>query len=338
MDINTTDYDQTVVTFGNIYFTAPKRWNDLTLKQQLVCHDVLMNLTPTTLVQRRIGLMQFLTGITDEVMQAWHDSFVEAKAFLRLDAIDADYEIDPAAYFAEDLKKTVEAVTGFLFAPPTPVGGEYGETPPTGVGGLGIAANLTQCPYPTVELWRKRQKKAPVKVTLYAASDGLANMTFSEMAQVFTIFEQFMKTGDVKLVDRALATIYRPSKPNDAKNRAIAFEGDRRTPLEESEAVIEQRMKMWLHVRPEAKRLLWFWIVSCREQIIRQNPQIFKSGNSDALMKRLAVYSWAGVAIELSKGDVLARKAIETANYKDIFITLSYLETKAEVTEERLKN
>jgi hypothetical protein len=77
--------------------------------------------------------------------------------------------------------------------------------------------------------------------------------------------------------------------------------------------------------------------VSCREQIIRQNPQIFKAGNSDALMRRLAVYSWAGVAIELSKGDVLARQAIENANYRDIFITLSYLETKAQVTEEMSK-
>lgn len=310
MNTNLTDYNQNVIQILGQTFLSPKSWNDLTLKQQLVCNDVLMSLNAATFVQKRIALMQFLLDMPDAVLKNW--------------AASADKEV-----FGDELKSVVEVVTDFLFA----------KTVNTeGVEQFGISATLTKCPYPMVILQRKRKDKEAKDEKLWAASDGLANMTFAEMADVFTCFERYSSTGDEAHIHRALAVVFRPSKPNDAANRARAFDGDRRVALEEADAVIEQRMKLWRDVPPPIKRLLWFWLVSCREQIIVQNPSVFKSGNADALMQRLAVYSWAGVAIELSKGDVLARKAIEGSNYRDIFITLSYLETKSEVSEAMMKN
>lgn len=303
-------YNQNVALGFGRQFIAPNSWNELSRKQQLTINDTLMAINGATFVQKRIALMQFLTGMDDQLIINWRNEY-------------EDFDL-----FGEDLKELVEYFTDFLFEK---------KQNTEGVEQFGISPTLTKCPYPQVILAKKRKGKEHKPVKLWAAADGLTNMTFAEMAEVFTCFDRYTTTGDEAHILRALAVVYRPSKVNDAANRAKAFDGDRRTPLEEAEEVIEARAKLWRNVAEPVKRLLWFWIVSCREQIIRQNPQVFKSGKSDALMQRLAVYSWAGVAIELSKGDVMARKAIEVSNYRDIFITLSYLETKSDVSEKMAK-
>ncbi len=310
MNIDNQDFNQNVIQILGRTFLTPKSWNDLTLKQKLVCNDVLMSLNAASFIQKRIALMQFLAEMDDTFLQYWRES-------------EADNEM-----WALDLKAVTETVTDFLFTK---------TLNDDGTEKFAISPTMTVCPYPKVILTKKRKGKEPKEVKLYAAADGLANMSYSEMADVFTCFDRYGMNGDEKHIHRALAVVFRPSKPNDAANRATGFDGDRRTALEQSDEVIEYRAKLWETVPGQVKRLLWFWIVSCREQIIKQNPQVFKNGTSDALMRRLAVYSWAGVAIEMSKGDVLARKAIESSNYQDIFITLSYLETKSEVTEKKAK-
>jgi hypothetical protein len=310
MVLNDSEYNQNVVQILGHTILVPKTWNDMTLKQQIVCNDVLMSLNDATFVQKRIALMQFLTGLSDEFFISWKKMY------------------DDAELWAERFRKLTEFVTDFLF--------EQKQTADEREQ-FGIAATLTKCPYPSVILAKKRKGKDPKPIKLWAASDGLENISFAEMAEVFTCFDRYTAGGNEAHIHRAFAVVFRPSKPNDAANKQRAFDGDQRTGLEEADEVIAQRAKLWQDVQPPIKRLLWFWLVSCREQIIRKNPQVFKSGNADALMRRLAVYSWAGVAIELSKGDVLARKAIEVSNYRDIFITLSYLETKSEVTEAIMK-
>lgn len=292
------------VTINDKTIPIPESWNDLTLKQQLFIYGVLMTDTRNVfdahelLPAKRILIVQDMLGLDAAFMQKWE-----------ADCIQEDPEHGRMVFISE-LKEILIAST-FLF--------ELEEKKkPEDPDQYKIKLGLTKCPYTFLSFKKKNEKK---KIWL-APEDGLENITIYEMGMAFTLFERFMKTKEEQYADKLLATIYRPPKQNTKENRQSAFQGDRRLPYLHHEGMVKKReIRIRLLPRP-AKQLLIFWFASCRQQIIRDYPNVFTGGGEERSGNN---YGWGGVLISLADG-LVNLDAISRQKYSNALTYLSYLE------------
>jgi hypothetical protein len=127
----------------------------------------------------------------------------------------------------------------------------------------------------------------------------LSNVTIYELGVLFTTFEQYLMNPEkTELIDRLIATMYRPMKEVTAFNMDSNFEGDRRQPLRRHESRIDDRQKLVAQLPMLVKRTILFWFASCRLEITRAYPKVFRKSSGAA---NNANYGWGGVLLKVAE-------------------------------------
>ena len=257
----------------------PESWNDLELNQQIGCYAILMSdsremmETQEMLPYKRVGLVKYLLGLSDEFMTQWEK-----------DCIAVNGEKDGTLVFLSELSEILKC-TDFLLDKLED--GEYQ-----------IKLGLTKCPWPKLEHINKEKGRLKKKA-FYAPADGLDNLSIYELGTTFTLFEDFIKDKNIDKAEELIATIYRPSKPPTKYNKQSAYQGDRRQPLLDHEGMVKKRIKKIHLLTSPVKQLILFWFASCRQQIIDNYPNIFESPKGE---KSGNDYGWGGVLMALAEG------------------------------------
>lgn len=147
---------------------------------------------------------------------------------------------------------------------------------------------------------RKKPSRTAPKRYLYPPADMLANVTIYELGTLFTIFEQYLMNPErTELIDRLIATMYRPMKEVNAFNMDSNFEGDRRQPLRRHESRIDDRQKLVAQLPMLVKRTILFWFASCRMEITRAYPKVFRKQSASTTNN--ANYGWGGVLLKVAE-------------------------------------
>lgn len=287
---------------------VPQSWNEMTLEQIYLCHHILFRQGFEILIQEevmpfiRIELMKAITGIDDEYMDLWRADC------LRVDPVEGELT------FAEEVHELCK-ITDFFYEEVEP--NVYHAKP-----------GLTKNPFPSIGSRSKilNIRGKAKRIELVGPADGLKNITFYEMAYLFTRHNEYLKSKSEKVLNEIIATLYRRPKKDNKKNRSSAYNGDRRLPFRDHEATIPGRASTIAHLPKEAKMLILFWFASCRQDIIETFPYIFKKGSSGD-----SKYGWAAVIWQLSDG-ILNTEKVQDKNYED---ALAYLNFKIE--QDRMK-
>lgn len=299
---------------------TPESWNELSLKDQLICYGIIMQesghlLEPhEVLPAKRILLMNHLMGVDDQFAAAWMKDRIEE---------DQEGGLDT---FHEELKYLSESVTNFFFE--AEEGGE--EDAPQR---YHIALGLTKCPYGELKGPRKKGKRK----TFYAPADSLENITIYELGMTFTLFENYIKAQQNKeekkamdLVNELIATLWRDGKFDTKENRLSAFQGDRRLPLLDHEGAVEKRKKLFQFLPEEGKQLIMFWFASCRQEIIQSYPNVFRASDGEEIGGNN--YGWGGTLLSLADG-LVNLDAISKQNAHNALTYLSYVEDQRKLAE-----
>lgn len=263
-------------------------WNDLNLKQLLKCYWAI-SIECVTIHDRRLVIAQEVSGIPLSTFTNIEDSDERGEALLKWLAEYAD----PLFIISEDEN------------------GNKSYEPRLG---------LTKCPYPTLA----RKKKRKQVHNLYAAPDGLERVTIYELGYIFTFLEAFTSSGQAPHLNSLLATVYRPSRPLTQEEVAAYWYGDRRRSLYKEETAIKTRAEQFATVADPVKMLMYFWLLSCRDSIIREFPIIFSTGDGDD-EKPAKDYGWAGLLLSIADG-VKDLEEVANHSWRTVFIYLAKME------------
>lgn len=287
------------IHINNTTFHLPQTWNDLSLNQQIACYLIIMRDTPSlfdlheSMHWKRLRLVQYFFRLDEKFMHKWLQDCVETHG-----------KEEGQLVFHSELDEVMKC-TDFLF--------EQVEQE-DGITGYAIRLGLTKCPWPSLEKQTGR--------TLYGPADGLENISFYELCTAFTIFEDYIRDNDLALVDRLIATLYRPPKPQTEHNLASGYEGDIRLPLLKHESTIPDRISDVRTLPPSVKQLLLFWFASCRAKIISDYGALFsqsgQGGNDPG-------FGWGGVLMAMAK-DVTEIDNVAAMAYSDVLTYLLYMD------------
>lgn len=242
-------------------------------------------------------------------------SFVQLEAFKHLGRISEqdlkDWQADAGEEaFLDELADLLDKGLGWIFD------------------GDGVALTLTRCPYPQL-------KDKGEKLKLFAPTDGMENITFQELGQVFTLYEKYLQDQDLDTFHQLLATIYRPPKPNTRENIRSGFAGDIRLAFLHHETTVKPRAKHLARLPIQVKQLLFLWIASCRQLYISSYDNVFKKRDPGPVSKS---YSYGGVILRLA-GGVVNIDQVASQNAHDVLVYLSMLEDDRRKQEiERARN
>lgn len=297
------------VTIDNKALTVPQSWNELPLRQQLICYAIIMSDTPRlfdaseVVTSKKIQLIQALLNVDDAYMQKWAKDCHEV------------HGEDGANIFLNELNEVMQIVD-FLFHT------EDDET-------KSIALTLTKCPYPYLIAGKHKGRK----VKWFAPKDGLSNLSLYELGYTFTIFEQYIKSTDEieqnELAYKLLATIYRPQKEATKENLRSGYKGDIRLPLRDHESMIDKRIKKIKQMPSLPAQLIMFWFASCRQQIINTYTNVFQEGSTKEEADK---YGWSAVLLNLADG-IVHLDAVADRNFSDAMTYLSYLEDQRQKSQ-----
>lgn len=316
----------------------PSTWNDLTPEQQSACYAIIMTdtgklLEPSEILPaKKMALLQYLLQLPANYFQQREiDYYNDAYQ----DMPDSLEEEKMGQYMVEcfsDAKTTVLSeinelfsIISFLF--------ERQETDDGEPEQYAINLSLTKCPIPFLEFQaRKGKNRSRRTVRWYAPADGLDNMTLYELAHTFTRIEAYLRTKDEKHIIELLAMIYRPSKPKNDHNLASNYEGDRRQPYRKFETTVAGRKRRIEELPESVKQILVFWFTSCRQQIVKRYPNIFKSATEGEQGGNN--YGYAALLLNLADG-IVHLDAVSDQNFHNAFTHLSYLEDQRKLAELR---
>jgi hypothetical protein len=301
------------IKIGTFAFETPDSWNDLNINQLYPIYFLLKadGLEP---IVRLSELTKLLLNIGDEFIDKWKEATLEKHGVIDGDAI-----------WSEDWSKVVSAVT-YPFISPI----EGAETFK-----YQISMSLTRCPAPELKLPNLSHstsgKTFKGERKFIACADAFKNITIGEFARIDALVQRFQNTGDAQHILECLAVIYRPTKEFSKKDHKANYHGDKRMPLKDAAFSIPMRTRMMSHIKSEWRHLLWFWIVSCREQIMTQWKSVLNPDTAQAQSfwdKKLAQFQWTGLFIEMANSSGQTEQAISEMPFSDVFVKLSYLETK----------
>lgn len=299
-----------------INVNIPQSWNELTVRQQMESYNIIMS-TPGNIFEprelvpaKRILLFQRLSGITDEQLKQW-----------KQDCIKSYGEEDGDTVFLSELNESLTS-PDFLFEIRKEENNADATEEP-GSRAYSIALTLTRCPFPRIDL-PKRKKKHHARCYL-APADELSNISFLELCVSFQLFEQYIQDENEDTADELLATIYREPKPATTHNKRTAYLGDRRQPYLHLEALVPQRQKKIARLPKEVKQISLFWFACCRQQIIESFPDLFSQSHGGSPSK----YGWGATLMALAGGlpdmDVVSNQPAE-----DALAYLDYLNEQAQ--------
>lgn len=319
------------ITINNRVTQVPQAWNEMTTRQQLLTHEILLaatrlNLTPTERIAvQKLELTKHFLGLTPTFLDEWRRTCEDV-----YETPDLGRDI----YYA-DLAQLTTAFD-WLFEtesdsnPDFSLGKslEKNETPTPR-----LTLTLTRCPYPTLIDPDSSQGKK----TLHAPADALANVSIYELGMAFTAFEAYAATQEEAHLHRLLAILYRPAKPDTRHNRRSNYEGDRRLPLLKHESTIPSRAQRMATLPKPVKRLLIFWFASCRRQILSSFPNLFTPAADAPAGERVGNdYGWGGLLLSLA-GGLVHLDEVSQQSYGTALTYLSYLEDQRKLREIRSK-
>lgn len=310
-----------IIEIGEDRFETKDSWNALDLKEQYYCLEVLSVPIPegadynTEMVQKMNAIALYLLGITPQYVEDY-----------RLSCVEAYNEADGNLLFAESWLELIEQVSSCV------VEKKYidveGEDEQQMV--YATRLTLTKCPYPTLDMGA---------LPLIASDDALSNATFGELVQLLTYWQRFNKKGDYSLINKCLAIVWRQHKPRTKENIRQNYEGDRREPY--NPFTVTLRENFFILTDPSVKRLLWFWLTCCLQEIIKANDAVFnpkesKYQYSEYYKKQLAQFGYAGLVMAFSKEENIPRDVLLKMNYKEVFTNLKYNEVLRQAQEDSL--
>lgn len=199
-----------------------------------------------------------------------------------------------------------------------------------------LTLTLTKCPFPKLYINENKAIRA-----LLPCADNFDNMTIGEFAAVDLAVQKFQKMkwnrkDTNRIVAETIALIFRKQKPKDPKSKK-KHDPDRREPLGDEhrqDAAIDAILK---NVQPWVQELLWWWIVSCREQKLKKYQNVFNATPKSGWQKRLADFGYLGLFIEMAKENFTTEHEIQKVNVDDFFLKLAYLDTKSKAEIEAIK-
>jgi hypothetical protein len=289
---------------GNTFHT-PDTWNQVADKKLFLAYYIL-KFSEANIMIRKIEVAKMLMDVGDDFFARWQQ--VVINEFGAIDGPDI---------FAKDMTLVVEAINAPFFERVTKDENTYTQ----------IALTRTKCPFPELKMLGKNGQI----YNLYAAKDGFENITIGEFAAIDFCVQKYLDTQEESHVYQALAYIYRRSKEKSPKNKREKWQGDRRIPLDiakHDEAAHIAAFKT--HLDHKSVKVLWFWIVSCREVFLRKYKRVFQSSQiaKSDLEKQLQSFGWVGVFIEMANKSGVLTPAIERQNAHEFLIQLQYAETK----------
>lgn len=303
------------IQIGEDTFQTPDSWNEMSLKQQYYALEVLSAPIPPTadyeieMLQKLNAIAIYLLGITPQYVEEY-----------RLHCMETKDEM----YFIKAWRELIELVTSCVVEKKEVA--VEGEAEPQLV--YSTKLNLTKCPYPIIDMGA---------LQLLAPDDTLKNATFGEVIQLLTYWQRFNKKGDYTLINKSLATIYRQAKAPTKENIRANYDGDRREKY--NPFAITIRENFFILTDAMVKRLLWFWLTCCLQEIIRLNESIFnpqesKHQYSDYYKKQLAQFGYAGLVMAFSKEEGIPRDKLIDMNYREVFANLKYNEILRQAEED----
>lgn len=300
------------VNINNETISVPESWNGLSFQQAFGIYQIAMKdagrlLAPDEIMPvKRIQMARYLLRLDEEFMRQWEADCIRS------------YGPDGSKVFAAELDELCK-ITDPLF---DITEGENGDRQ------YAIKLEYTRAPFKHLQ----RANKAGKKKTYYAPADGLSNISLYELGTAFTIFENYLEHNNEELVDRLIATLYRPSKPRTADNKRSGYQGDRRLPLLHHEAMVTKRAKYMQELSKGVKQMILFWFASCRQQIVESHRDIFKSsadGKRDD-------FGWGGLILSLSGGLVHVDQ-VSQQPWQNGLTYIRYQERQRKDMEERMK-
>jgi len=304
------------VTINGKDIYPPQSWNELSLKQQLACYAIIMKNTkgmleaPEHLPARKIVLTKYLLGLSDKFIKDWEEERIE----------EYGHE-DGLLIFDNELMELTQVADFFFEKIESNIDGDNEEV----IVQYQVKLGLTKRPFPML----KRKKKSDRNKRLFAPADNLENISIYELGTTFTLFENYIKTKNISYVDKLIATMYRPAKPANNKNKRSAYQGDIRQPLMDHEGMIKKRIKNVETLPTAVKQLILFWFASCRQKIIDSYPNVFVESKGE---KGGNQYGWGGVLLELA-GGLVHLKQVGNQSHSNALAYLSYMEDKRKLRE-----
>lgn len=309
------------ITINNRTTHIPQSWNDLTTRQALLVHEILLtatrlDLTPAERVAvQKLELTKHFLGLTPTFLHEWRRTCEDT---YDTPALGRDI------YYA-DLAQLTTAFD-WLFESDSDPDFSLG-TAPT------LRLTLTRCPYPTLRDTDFCLGKT--NPTLHAPADALSNVSIYELGMAFTAFEAYAATQEEAHLHRLLAILYRPAKPDTPHHRRSNYEGDRRLPLLKHESTIPARAQRMATLPKPVQRLLVFWFASCRRQILSSFPNLFSQAPADQAGERVGNdYGWGGLLLSLA-GGLVHLDEVSQQPYATALTYLSYLEDQRKLQELR---
>lgn len=236
--------------------TFESSWNELSLKKLHTIYQIIMQDTEgeiaadTELAMKKIEVFHALTWIDPVYLE------VKKKEF------EASYMDNTGELvFLEYLNDLLELVEPFFETFET----EEGQTQ------WMISETLTKNPYPIFEL---KEKGKVGKSKFFGPKDECDNISMREFITLCAKLEAFEKTGAVKHIDNLIATLYRRPKPQTPDNLEIKYDGDIRLPY--IEGGVEWREQKFKGINPAIKKLMGFWLLSCRMVFVNSYPLLFE--------------------------------------------------------------
>lgn len=243
----------------------------------------LLQLPGLGLMEKRLSCFALLSGLAAADIQAWQDS----------------YE-DPDEFYAE-LDAIMEETNFYL------------EPSPENPQAMQLSATLTRCPYPELTL--------PDGAILYAPADGCNNLSAYELALLFDTYEDYARTPTSELADKLIAILYRKSKPETPENLEENWHGDRRQAYNEHTVAMRQAQIAMLSVA--VKNAILFWFLSCRMEIVKSYPAIFKP--ADQRQRQGADFGWWGIFRQVA-GNLADTERIAHLPWQEVLAELAFLE------------
>lgn len=298
------------LTINDHNFTTPDSWNDCDYRTALLIHSTLMQPLPNIvrvlppeeqMHHRRISIFLALTGLPGELFAS--EPFSGATEEEEDDNLVAEFQ----------LLEAVMAVTAPFF--------EVSVDPDTNEETTTVRYTLTRNPIPSIP-YQERGKTHK----LFGPADSLENLTLYELGAAFHAWDEFTsETGRNDHAHTLLATLYRPPKPVTTAGRLSKYRGDRRLPLHDHETTVPARASHMAKLPTNVRGLLLFWFASCRQQIIRDNPVLFKPGKATGAGSNS--FGWGGLMLSLADG-LVNLDAISKQSWGNAFTYMAFLETR----------